>query len=243
MRARRARRALAATAVTTAALLLWWRLSASVPTESNAVPWTVLGLLLATATVLSDRLTRPFVGVATTAAAAALAYLLSATWAGGQGLWAVLELVLVPLQVAVGAAAVAGAASGLHLLHRRLPRPQRPWAVGVVLLGASSWAGWCSWWILNQDSPAGWPWLAGGAIASLLLGTAVGEVVLGRWLGLVLALGSAALLAVAPLAASDAFGLIVWFVLSAIAGAGCLVVVGAVAAVRGARRHLPAAAR
>ena len=70
-------------ALTTAALVPWrWGFSL-VPGEGTLLPWTVLGLLVAIATISTDHVTRPFAGIATTAVAAGLANLISS---GRQGL-------------------------------------------------------------------------------------------------------------------------------------------------------------
>ncbi|WP_369055313.1 hypothetical protein [Kineococcus terrestris] len=231
------RRALAATAATTAGLLLWRWVFDPAPGEGTGTSWTVLGLLLFTAAVLTDRATRPFVGTVTTAAAAGLANLLSSS-PREQVPWGVAELLYPSVFSAVAAAAVAVTAGALHLLHRGLPRRQGPWAAGVALLGGSAWAGWLGWWALDEPPRAGEDLLLAGAAATLLLAAVAGELALPRWYGALFALGPALLLAAAPLVASDPLGIIAWLMLGAVATAGCSVVVGVVTAARSVRRRL-----
>ncbi|GAB3216285.1 hypothetical protein GCM10027586_07900 [Kineococcus gypseus] len=224
--------------MSTAAFAAWrWGFSPVVG-EGTFLPWTLLGLIAATATIATDRLTRPFTGVATTAAAAVLADLLTGE-RGALGASSAFDVTY----VAFPAAALAAAFSALHLLLARLPRSERPWAGAVALLGAAAWVAWLGWWPLDDSGPAHPGALLAAAVGTLITATALGEVTLGRWRGAVFALAPAALLAVPPLSTSDALWFIAWLVLTFGAALVCLVTVGAVAAVRGTRRHLHAAPR
>ncbi|WP_432521028.1 hypothetical protein [Kineococcus sp. SYSU DK006] len=240
--ARRMVLAAAATAATTAVLLLWrWALT-PVLAHGTGIPWTLLTLLLAAATVLTDRCTRPFTGTATSATAAGLAYLLSSAALTQDA--SVVDLLPTALLYATAAGAVLTAPiSALHLLLRTLPHAQRAWAVIAALLGGAAWSAWLSWWPLNEDSPPGADRLLGGAACTLLLAVVLGELRLRRWLGALFAFGPAVVLAAAPILASDPLGVIVWLVLSVCGAAGCAVVVAVLAAAGAARRRLSAAAR
>lgn len=219
--------------LTTAALAVWrWGFS-PVAGEGTVLPWTVLGLLVAGATVGTDRATRPFVGIGTTALAAGVANLVSG---GRQGLdphrvWDFLYLV-------PAAAVLAAAASGLHLFFRTVPPTRRRWAGLVVALGSSAWVVWMGWWPLSDTAPAHPDALAAAAAVTLLIATVVGEVTLGTWRGVLLALGPAALLAAPPLVTSDSLGIIAWVILVGGAALGCLTAAGVVAAIRGTHRRL-----
>jgi hypothetical protein len=228
--------------LTTAVFAIWrWGFSPVVG-EGTLVPWTILGLIVICATVGTDRFTRPFVGIATTAAAAAVADLI--TGAGqGQGPSGVIEVLDEFSYIAFAAGVLAAAVSAGHLLFARLPRNHQPRARAVVALGASAWAAWMGWWPLNDSGPAHPAALVAGAVCTLLIATVLGEVTLGRWRGALFALTPAALLAMAPLVASDSLGIIAWVVLTAGAALLCLLGVGLVASVRGTRRRLDPASR
>ncbi|GAA0308165.1 hypothetical protein [Kineococcus aurantiacus] len=236
------RRAVLAGTLTTAAFAAWrWGFSPTVGT-GTLLPWTVLGLVVVLATIGADRLTRPFVGTATTAVAAAVADLL--TGAGHDSAPSgVLDVLDEFLYAAFAAGALAAAVSGGHLLFARLPRAHRPRAGAVAILGASAWVAWMGWWPLDNSGPARAGVLVAAAAGTLVLATVLGELTLGRWRGAVFALVPAALLAVAPLAASDSLGLVVWMGLTTGAAVVCLTAVGVVAAVRGTHRRLRPAAR
>lgn len=220
-------------ASTTAALAAWrWGFS-PVAGGGTLLPWTVLGLLVAAATVGTDRFTRPFVGIATTAAAAGVADLVSG---GRQGLDP--HRILDVLHLVPAAAVLATAVTGLHLFFLTVPQVRRPRAGVVVVLGSSAWVTWMGWWPLSDAAPAHPDALVAAAAATLLVATVVGEIVVGPWRGVVLALGSAAFLAWSPLVTSDSLGIVAWLVLVGAAAVGCLTAAGVVAAVRGAHRRL-----
>ncbi|GAA4975666.1 hypothetical protein [Kineococcus glutinatus] len=225
-------------ATTTVVLLLWrWAFQPALG-EGTGIPWTVLGLVLVVATAWTDRVTRPFAGTATSAAAAGLASVLSGS-AGDLGAWVVLDL----LHVVSAAAVIAAPASALHLLFSGLPRARRRWAAVVVFLGSSAWVAWMSWWPLDEDSPSASNRLTAGAAATLLLAVVLGELTVRRWFGAVFALCPAVLLAAGPLVASDPLGVIALFVVSAYGAAGCVAAVGVVALARAVRRRLSPAPR
>ncbi len=224
-------------ALTTAAFAAWRWGSSPVVGESTFLPWTVLGLIVAIATVGTDRFTRPFVGVATTAAAAGLADLLTSGRPGLQVPTA-FDVAFNVLYVAFTASVLAAAVSWLHLLLTRLPSPQRSWAAAVAVLGGSAWVAWMGWWPLDDSGPAHPGALVAAAAGTLLIATALGEITLGTWRGALFALTPAALLAAPPLATSDALWIIVWLVLTTGAALTCSASVGAVAAIRGVHRGL-----
>lgn len=222
-------RAVAAGAVSTAAFVAWRWVADPVVGEGTLLPWSVLGLLVAAVTVVADRATRPFVGVATTAAGAGLGVALS----GSRD--AVAVGLAEGVVAAIAAALLAAGVSGLRLLVGSLPASRRPRAGLVLTLGGAAWLFPVGWWPLRDDEPADAEALLAVAAGTLLLATVVGETRIGRWWGPRLALPPAALLAVAPLAASDSLGMVLWTVLTLAGAVVCLAGVGAVAAARTVR--------
>lgn len=226
-----------ATVVTTAVLVAWRSAFSPVVGEGTLVPWTVLGLLLAVTTLGTDQLTRSFVGVATTALGAVLAAVLTGGRTVSMG-----EVVGDSVYLAVAAGAMAAGWSGLALLCTRVARSQRR-AWTVAALGGATWVVWLGWWPLSDTAPARPDLWTVGAICTLGAATAAGDVWLGTWRGAMVALPPAALLAVAPLATTDALWIIAWIVLVVAGAVVCLVTVGAVALTRGGWRRLRPAAR
>jgi len=222
-----------ALALTTGALAAWRWSFAPVAGEGTLLPWTILGLLVAAATISTDRLTGPFVGTATTAAAAGLANLISG---GKQGLG--FNRILDFLYLVPAAAVLAVAASGLHQFFLAVPRARRPWAALVVSLGSLAWVAWMGWWPLSENSPAHPEALVAAAACTVVTATVVGEVLIKTWRGVVLAVTPAALLAGPPLVTSDSLGIIAWVILAGAAALGCLAAAGVVAAVRATHRRL-----
>jgi hypothetical protein len=218
--------------VTTVAVCAWRWLMTPTVGEGTSLPWTVLGILLAAATVLTDRATRPFTGVATTAAGAGAALLLTDARAGLDP-----DTPVDVLYVALAAGALAAAGSGTALLVAHVPPTRRRWAGVVVALGAAAWVAWMGWWPVDGSGPEHPTALSVAALGTLVAAAALGEVLLGPWRGAGVALAPAALLAVLPSAASDALGMVAWYVLTLLAAAVCLAVVGVVAAVRAAQRR------
>ena len=227
-----------AAAVTTAAFAAWRWAFSPVVGEGTLLPWSILGLIAATATTCTDRSTRPFTGVTTTAAAAGLADLLTG---GLEGLEP--STAFDVLHVAFAAGVLAAAVSGLHLLFAHLPRSHHPRAGAVVVLGGSAWVAWLGWWPLDDSGPAHPDALLAGAACTLLIATALGEISIGPWRGALFALTPAALLALPPLTTSDPLGIIAWLALTSGAALACLAAVGAVAAIRRTHRRLHAAHR
>ena len=102
---------------------------------------------------------------------------------------------------------------------------------------------WMGWWPLSDTAPTHPDALVTAAAATLLLATVVGEVTLGSWRGIVLALGPAALLAGPPLLTSDSLGIIAWVIFAGRAALGCAAAAGVVAPIGGTHRHLRAVPR
>ncbi|MGI4895935.1 MAG: hypothetical protein ACRYF3_12560, partial [Janthinobacterium lividum] len=103
---------------------------------------------------------------------------------------------------------------------------RRRWALGLMALSALSWWAWLAWWLLDASVPAASNWLVAGDVITLAAVVVLGDLRVGQWWGIVLAVAPHAIVSFWPIARSDPFGGAIWMVLAMASALGAAIISG-----------------